>query len=172
MTAAFTIRPVSQGADIDDVRTLCWAYRDFLLDHTAIDRGITETFYPEPKYTELMANLAQEHARPNGIILLASDGDGNPVGCGMSHALDEQTSEIKRVFVTDAARGQGLARALCSALIEQARRDGFRRIVLDTSRSLGPAQQLYAALGFAERGPYQPIPEDALPHLMFFEKNL
>ena len=53
-----------------------------------------------------MDRLADEHARPKGIILLARDAQGVPAGCGMSHALDAQTSEIKRVFVTEAARGQ------------------------------------------------------------------
>ena len=159
---AFTLTHAETDADLDAVRALCWAYRDFLMNHTAIDRDITETFYPVPKYAALMDDLAEEHARPGGIILLARDAKGAPIGCGMTHALDTQTAEVKRVFVSDAARGMGLAKALCRALMDHARIDGFTSIVLDTSRSLIPAQKLYHSLGFTPRGPYQPIPEDGL----------
>jgi GNAT superfamily N-acetyltransferase len=169
MKAAFSITQAHNETDLADVRDLCWAYRDFLLNHSGTDRDITETFYPTPKYKTLMASLAQEHARPKGVILLARNENGVAIGCGMSHAIDSQTSEIKRVFVTEGARGLGLAKAICKGLMDQARTDGFTRTVLDTSRSLTAAQSLYASIGFQPRGPYQPIPDHALEHLVFFE---
>ncbi|WP_372994024.1 GNAT family N-acetyltransferase, partial [Sulfitobacter sp.] len=64
------------------------------------------------------------------------------------------------------------ARQLVSALVAQARADGFSRVVLDTSVNLGPARALYASMGFSDRGPYQDIPAEALPHLLFFEAKL
>ncbi|KIN64852.1 Acetyltransferase [Sulfitobacter noctilucicola] len=167
-----TLTEVRKPADLDAVRQLCWAYRDFLLTNTEIDREITETFYPVPKYSALMDDLPRLHARPQGTILLARDADGTPLGCGMTHALDAQISEIKRVFVADAARGRGVAAQLCEALIAQAKSDGFTRIVLDTSKSLHAAQRLYTRLGFAACGPYQPIPPEVLPELLFYERPL
>lgn len=167
-----TLREAVTAADLNAVRQLCWAYHDFLLHNSPIDRDITETFYPRPKYEALMADLPQIHARPQGIMLLAEDGTGSPIGCGMSQDLGDGMSEIKRVFVTDAARGKGVARHICAALIDQARADGFDKVVLDTSKQLTAAQTLYDRLGFARRGPYQPIPEDILPQLMFYELPL
>ncbi len=167
-----TITPVTTASDLAAVTRLCWAYRDFLLANSEIDRQITETFYPVQKYTALMVDLAQIHARPSGIILLAKDAGGVPLGCGMTYALDSQTSEIKRVFVSEAGRGTGIATRLCEALMDQAREDGFSRVVLDTSRSLAGAQRLYDKLGFAQRDAYQPIPPDVLPELLFYEKML
>ena len=123
-------------------------------------------------FVYLMQDLPQLHARPRGIILLARDPHGTPVGCGMTHPLDDTSVEVKRVFVDPAARGTGLGKTLCLALIDQARADGYARVLLDTSRSLPAAGPLYLALGFAERGPYQPIPDSALPHLRFFEFTL
>ncbi|MEW9918716.1 GNAT family N-acetyltransferase [Marimonas sp. MJW-29] len=166
------IQPAEDPADIEAVRKLCWAYRDFLLGNSPRDREITETFYPTEKYQALMADLPRLHARPKGIILLARDATGTAVGCGMTHALAHETAEIKRVFVTDAARGKGIAAGICEALIAQARTDGYSRIVLDTSKSLAAAQSLYSRLGFSLRGPYQPIPDDVLPDLLFFELKL
>jgi GNAT superfamily N-acetyltransferase len=167
-----TIKQASEPADLDAVRALCWDYRQFLLTHSDIDREITETFYPVPKYAALMADLPRIHARPAGVMLLALDAAGQPVGCGMIHPLDPRTSEIKRVFVTDAARGKRVASTLCEALITQARNDGFERVVLDTSRTLTAAQALYARLGFEARGPYQPIPADIVQDLRFYELSL
>lgn len=159
-------------ADVEAVRRLCWDYRAFLFHASDIDRLITETFYPAPKYEALMGELPKIHARPKGQILLARGQDGAPLGCGMSQALDDELSEIKRVFVTPEGRGQGVARRLCQALVDQARADGFNRVVLDTSIALTGAQALYRAMDFKERGPYQPIPEHMLPYLKFYELPL
>lgn len=165
------IRPATSPADLDAVRKLCWDYRTHLAGVSPIEAELTETFYPAPKYSALMDGLETEHARPQGIILLA-ELDGAPVGCGMTHALDPETSEIKRLFVAPDARGHGIARKLIAALMDQARADGYARVVLDTSVNLGPARALYANLGFTQRGPYQDVPETALPHLVFFEVPL
>jgi GNAT superfamily N-acetyltransferase len=167
-----TLHEATSPEDLEAVRVLCWAYRDFLLTNSQVDREITETFYPVPKYTAMMADLPRLHARPKGVILLARNEDRTAVGCGMTHALDPETSEIKRVFVNDAARGQGVAALLCSALMTQAKTDGFMRVVLDTSKTLHAAQRLYTKLGFSARGPYQPIPDDILPELLFYEHSL
>ncbi|KIN61265.1 Acetyltransferase [Sulfitobacter noctilucae] len=167
-----TLHQVTAAADLAAVRTLCWAYRDFLLGNSAIDREITETFYPVDTYTALMDDLPRLHARPTGIILLARGAEGTPLGCGMTHALDAQTSEIKRVFVSDAARGRGVAADICTALIAQAKTDGYKRVVLDTSKSLHAAQRLYTRLGFTACGPYQPIPSEVLPELLFYARAL
>ncbi|MFC6584018.1 GNAT family N-acetyltransferase [Sulfitobacter aestuariivivens] len=171
MADKITLNAATTAADLAAVRDLCWAYRDLLEKLSPVDAAITRFFYPEDKYTTLMNTLAEVHARPTGLIVLAKIGD-RPVGCGMSHALDTTTSEIKRVFVTETARGRGVARMICYALEDQARRDGFARLVLDTSVALKPAQRLYETLGFQRCGPYQPTPKDMLPKLVFFEKQL
>ncbi|MGJ8546708.1 MAG: GNAT family N-acetyltransferase [Sulfitobacter sp.] len=171
MTAPVQIAPATSLADLDAVRDLCWAYRDFLSAHAPVEAEITRIFYPPEKYAQVMTALPDLHARPRGIILLARI-DGAPVGCGMSHGLDAARAEIKRLFVTPAARGRSVARQLCTALLDQARSDGYARVLLDTSSGLLAAQNLYARLGFTPRGPYQPVPGDMLPHLRFYEYKL
>jgi GNAT superfamily N-acetyltransferase len=166
-----TIAPAETEAELDTVRRLCWAYRDYLLGYGPDERAITETFYPTDTYAALMDRLAEEHARPKGIILLARQND-LPVACGMTHPLGEDAAEIKRVFVTDAARGTGAGRAICNALIDRARADGFRRVLLDTSKNFAPARALYRSLGFVERGPYQDIPEFARDKICYYELTL
>ena len=166
-----TISEPQTAEDIAAVRQLCWAYRDHLIAHSPEQRDIIELFYPEDAYSDLMDRLDQAHARPDGVILLAKKA-GTPVGCGMSHRLSPTEVELKRIYVDDAARGTGLGRALCEGLIAQARADGYQTVLLDTSQKLTSARALYAALGFKERGPYQPVPEIALPLLCFYELSL
>jgi len=166
-----TIRPVTTAADLAAVVDLCWAYRDFLYNFGPTERRIVEAFYSQENYAALMDRLAEEHARPRGVIFLA-ERDGESLACGMSHALSDTQSEIKRVYVTDAARGSGAGRAICQALIDQARADGFRTVFLDTSVAFAPARALYRSLGFVERGPYQPMPEFTRGAICFYELQL
>lgn len=166
------IRPATTAQDLAAVRQLCWDYRDFLTSMSGVSAEVTNSFNPAARYAELMERLPTLHARPHGTILLACDENGTPIGCGMSHPLDSKTSEIKRVFVSPGARGTGAAQHICEALIEQARQDNFTRVVLDTHKLLHAAQRLYLRLGFTPRGPYQPMPENVLHELLFFEKPL
>lgn len=162
------IRRTETSADIDTVRQLCWEYRDYLLTFSAAIRPMMETFYPKDAYAVLMADLPVKHARPRGVILLAEI-DGEPVGCGMTHALNAEDVEVKRVFVRDVARGTGAGARLSQALVDQARADGFKRVLLDTAAQFTHAQKLYEKLGFQARGPYSDLPPGTEDLLVFYE---
>lgn len=157
--------------DIAALKQLCWAYREDLIRQGPQDQEIVETFYPVDKYRETLDRVEIDHAPPVGAMRLAMLGDV-PVGCGMVQTIDAQSAEIKRVYVSDAARGTGLGRGLMTHLIADCRDLGFQRVLLDTGRALHAAQALYDDLGFNRRGPYQPLPEIAQDRLVFFELAL
>lgn len=171
MTGTLSVRAATSAADLDAVRSLCWEYRDYLVNFDPKHRPMMETFYPEDAYVALMHDLPQKHARPRGVILLA-ELDGRPVGCGMTHPLNDQDAEIKRVFIRAEARGTGAGQALSQALIDQARADGYARVLLDTSADFKGAQRLYERLGFQARGPYAPLPPGTADKLVFYELTL
>ena len=75
--------------------------------------------------------------------------DGQPVACGGLRPIDPATGEIKRMFVTPAARRRGHARRLLDALETIAREAGNTRIRLLTTELLPEAMALYDSAGYA-----------------------
>ncbi|WP_274629197.1 bifunctional helix-turn-helix transcriptional regulator/GNAT family N-acetyltransferase [Arvimicrobium flavum] len=98
-----------------------------------------------------------EMTPPAGYFLVARRG-AEPVGCAALLRLSDETAEIKRMWTSPAARGQGLARRMLHKLEQIAREAGFRRLCLDTNRALKEAHALYRSEGFSEVGRYNDNP--------------
>lgn len=115
-----------------------------------------------------LPGLPGDYAPPDGRILLAVEGD-EVAGCIALRKIDEETCEGKRLYVRPAFRGKGAGRALCEAVIGEARKIGYRRMLLDTVESLNKANALYRALGFRGTEPYRYNP---LEGAVFMELDL
>ena len=119
-------------------------------------------------YDAELAALPGDYAPPGGVLLIARDGKG-AVGCVGLRRHDAESGEMKRMYVRERARGTGLGRKLALAAIDEARRRGYRRLLLDTLPKLTPAISLYRSLGFREIGPYLSCPT---PGAICFELRL
>jgi putative acetyltransferase len=108
------------------------------------------------------AELPGKYAAPAGRVLLAEDA-GAVVGCVAMRPVDTAICEMKRLYVRPAAQGRGLGRQLAEALIDEARRAGYREVRLDVLAEFKRARVLYASLGFTEAEPvsYNPVPGTA-----------
>ena len=95
----------------------------------------------------------EEVAEGKGAFLVAS-ADGVAVGCGAVRRISETEAEIKRMYVSPSVRGKGVGRALLSALEEEARRLGTKRLLLETGVRQPEALALYRKSGFAEIAPF------------------
>jgi GNAT superfamily N-acetyltransferase len=100
--------------------------------------------------------------------------DGLALGMGGVRRVRDGVCEMKRVYVRDAAKGQGLGRQLVERLIADARGFGYRTMFLDTAPTLTTAIGLYERLGFAPIPAYPEVevPEIMFPHWVFMAKAL
>ena len=102
--------------------------------------------YPEPGATHFHLG-PDEVAEGHGAFLVVYR-ERTPVGCGALRLLDDETAEIKRMYVSPDVRGTGLGRRLVAALEAEARALGVRRLVLETGVRQAAALALYRATGF------------------------
>ena len=111
------------------------------------------------RFGEELSSLPGRYAPPDGRLYLALI-DGQSAGCIALRRLDEETCEMKRLYVRGDARGLGLGRLLAEQIISDARALGYRQIRLDTLPSMRSAQSLYQRLGFTDIPPYceNPVP--------------
>jgi putative acetyltransferase len=88
--------------------------------------------------------------------------NGEPAACGCFKQFDEQTVEIKRMFVQKAYRGLGLSKKILKELEQWATENNFRQAVLETSIRFITARQLYETSGYTiitNYPPYVGLPE-------------
>jgi GNAT superfamily N-acetyltransferase len=109
--------------------------------------------YPGWDPTASQSVDASELAPPDGVWLVAYR-DGSPVGCGGLQRLDEETGEVRRIFLDAAARGQGIGRALLDQLEAHAWRLGYQRVRLTTGDEQPEALGLFTSAGFTEIPPF------------------
>jgi GNAT superfamily N-acetyltransferase len=83
-----------------------------------------------------------------GTAWLVVYDDAVAVACGGLRPLTPGIGEIKRMFVTAAARGRGHGRALLAELERRARQAGYERVRLYTTEVLREARALYADAGY------------------------
>lgn len=104
----------------------------------------------------LLAALPAPYEPPRGGLWVARR-DGAAAGCIALQPLAPTVGEIKRMYVEPAHRGNGVARALTSHVIEEARGRHYDTLRLGTLRTMRPAQALYESLGFREIAPYRSV---------------
>jgi putative acetyltransferase len=112
-------------------------------------------------FEQELDGLPGEYQAPLGGLWVAGPSASQVMACV---ALRPQTgsdiAELKRLYVSPAARGLGLGRRLTECAMDFARTVEYRAIRLDTLPQMQEAQGLYRSLGFFEIAPYyiNPIP--------------
>jgi DNA-binding MarR family transcriptional regulator/GNAT superfamily N-acetyltransferase len=101
--------------------------------------------------------VADSMRHPAGPFIVARL-HGRPVGCGMLKQIDTGIGEIKRMWTAPGARGMGVASRILAKLEDIARESGWKRVRLDTNRSLEEAQAMYRKAGYREIARYNDNP--------------
>ena len=119
-------------------------------------------------FREELEALPGKYAPPLGSILVAKE-NGETVGCVAVRPLGSEICEMKRLYVKPEHRGKRIGRELALAIIEEAKRLGYKAMRLDTVIAMKEASALYLALGFQSIEAYCYNP---LPGAMYFELKL
>jgi putative acetyltransferase len=110
-----------------------------------------------------------EVQQPRSVFVVARS-ESRAVGCGALRVLDEQTAEIKRLFVRPEARGHGVATQILEKLESLAREYDYDIIRLETGIRQPEAMALFGSAGFyriPKYGEYENNPVSAC-----FEKRI
>lgn len=151
------IREAATPLDLELARKLFNEYATW----TGIDLGFQD-------FELELAGLPGDYVPPRGALLLA-DSDREAAGCVALRPINEDFSEMKRLFVRDRFKGKGVGRRLAEQAIARAREIGYHAMRLDTLPTMTRAIELYRALGFREIAPYRFNPVEGT---RYFELNL
>lgn len=160
MVNGIDIRRARGAADMESVKALFREYQAWL--------GVDLCFQG---FEDELATLPGRYAPPAGDIFLAVTGDdvAGSVAFRPLGADAKKYCEMKRLYVRDAWRGQGVGRQLADLAVAAASACGYKSMVLDTLPKLDLAQQMYARMGFQEMAPYY---ENPLPGVVYMKKTL
>jgi putative acetyltransferase len=137
---------------------------DFLLEQST---QLLAAMYP-PEACHLVS--AEALTGPGTVLLGAFLGESAVGIIGLLSHSDGTKAEIKRLFVSPAHRGAGIATALMDQVESTAHEWGLTLLQLETGILQPESISLYARLGYATRGPYGTYRED--DHSVFMEKKL
>lgn len=108
-----------------------------LLDHDlAIRDGADHAFYDQFNKIDAIKHAVVAYM------------DETPVACGAFKAFAKDTAEIKRMFVLEKRRGQGIASIVLTELESWASELGLLELVLETGKAQPEAIRLYQKSGY------------------------
>lgn len=110
--------------------------------------------YGDADASDVMADAtAEDFDAPDGafVVLVA---EGVTLAGGGFRRVDVASCEIKRMWTSPEHRRRGHATTVLRALEHRARRQGYRRMLLETGPAQPEAIKLYAASGYVRLGAY------------------
>lgn len=120
-------------------------------------------------FEEELRSLPGKYAPPDGRLLIAFDRD-SAAGCIALRRFDATRCEMKRLYVSPTYRGRGLGVLLIEKVMNDARRIGYEKMLLDTyPPKMEKAVKLYVSHGFRPIAPYYDNPHNGV---LFMEADL
>ena len=151
------VREAAGDADLAAVRRLILAHADARSEAPGVEHIRADA-----------TRLPGPYVAPHGGLWIAVVKDA-VVGCVALQPLPEGVGEVKRMFVDEEWRGQGVGRALLETLIAAAPDRGHREIRLGTLPEMVEAQALYRSVGFV---PVEAYRAAEVGHPLFFALEL
>lgn len=161
--AGFHVVTVREPGLVEQVRGL-------IAEHTS-SFGVSAD---DPLFVAEMAALpGGDYAAPEGTLLAAiDDHTGRAVGCVAVRPATQWVAgagELRRMYVSPAARRRGVGRSLVRAAASFCRSAGYRTLRLVSLDHMEESHRLYESEGFANVEPYRP---SSAPDVVYMELAL
>src|SRR4051812_12213548 len=124
-----------------------------------LETVLAAEYPPEQRHGLSLDAIFQPHVR-----FFVARLHGKAVGCG-GVALFPDYAEVKRMYVRETARGQGVADALLARIEQEVRQAGLSALRLETGDRQIAAMRLYARAGFCQCpafGDYATMPPQSI----------
>lgn len=166
-TIDWSVRAIRDEADIASAQTLFREYQEWLSEESCLQGFEAE-----------VAGLPGVYAPPKGVLLLGFF-HGEAVGCVGVRPLAKSLAtgrlrlracELKRLYVSPKARGEGVGQGLLRRALRDAHNMRYQAMVLDTiCNRMEGAIRLYEQFGFESTEPYYENPK---PGVQFMIRRL
>jgi putative acetyltransferase len=104
---------------------------------------------PDPEETDAdLRDIEANYIGRGGVFEVIEDRGGNLLGTVGLFPLNEETCELRKMYLAPTVRGLGLGRHMLERMLTRARATGFKRITLETASVLKTAIRLYTSTGF------------------------
>jgi len=109
---------------------------------------------PDPACTDAdIKDIESSYFGRGGKFFVLETEDGSIIGAYGLYPVEEQTCELRKMYLHKAHRGKGLGKFLLEDALSNARQLGFERMILETASVLKEAIVLYKSYGFIEYNP-------------------
>ena len=109
---------------------------------------------PDPTCTDSdIKNIEYSYFDRGGAFFVLEVEDSSIIGAYGLYPMDEQTCELRKMYLDKTHRGKGLGKFLLEDALSKAKQLGFERMVLETASVLKEAIALYKSYGFVEYNP-------------------
>lgn len=140
-----TIKPIESltKTEMEQLRSVMLEYGDHMYIDLALVAGKQRFAY------EMLDFPGGRYVKPDGAFFLALY-EGRPAGCIGIKRYDNDTCEMKRMYVKPEFRQLGIGVELCRVAIDTAKDYGYASMLLDTNKEMPAAISIYDKLGFTE----------------------
>lgn len=138
-----------------EVKELFLEYTEMLVKND----GNFAKYLEVQNYDSELEHLADKYGLPEGRLYIVKV-ENEVAGCIGLRKIDNENCEMKRLYVRPKFRGHKIANKLVEIIIEDAKKIGYKNMLLDTLPFLEGAIYLYKKYGFKEIESYNNSPMD------------
>jgi len=112
---------------------------------------ILSEFALQPEFENAESDLIDIEAtyfQTGGFFKVVEDNNNNLLGTFAVSPIDENTCKLRKMYLAPQVRGIGLGRKMLERAIRDARKSGFKTMILETMPVMKNAVRLYTRRGF------------------------